>query len=121
MKFDMGPLGPQLMAQVDSKEMTDGPLPESKVATQISVDGAETHKGKSGHKSKQEPQMACASTIMTMDIAKAIKELKAGRIEFRVDRTGNVHAPIGKVSFDLVQLEEVGGSFDIHQSEIQVN
>jgi large subunit ribosomal protein L1 len=46
-----------------------------------------------------------AGTV-TMDIAKAIKELKAGRIEFRVDRTGNVHAPIGKVSFDLEMLEE---------------
>jgi large subunit ribosomal protein L1 len=46
-----------------------------------------------------------AGTV-TMDIAKAIKELKAGRIEFRVDRTGNVHAPIGKASFDLAKLEE---------------
>jgi large subunit ribosomal protein L1 len=46
-----------------------------------------------------------AGTV-TMDIAKAITELKAGRIEFRVDRTGNVHAPIGKVSFDLEMLEE---------------
>lgn len=46
-----------------------------------------------------------AGTV-TMDIAKAIGELKAGRIEFRVDRTGNVHAPIGKVSFDLEKLEE---------------
>ncbi len=46
-----------------------------------------------------------AGTV-TMDIARAVKELKAGRIEFRVDRTGNVHAPIGKVSFDLGALEE---------------
>merc|ERR1712031_133422 len=70
MKFNMGPLGPQIMAQVDAKEMTDGPLPESKVAAQIAEEGAEAHKGKSGHKAKAEPQMACASTIMTMDIAK---------------------------------------------------
>jgi large subunit ribosomal protein L1 len=46
-----------------------------------------------------------AGTVTT-DIAKAVRELKAGRIEFRVDRTGNLHAPIGKVSFDLEQLEE---------------
>ena len=31
--------------------------------------------------------------------AKAVREIKAGKIEFRVDKTGNVHAPIGKVSF----------------------
>ncbi|MGD2218373.1 MAG: 50S ribosomal protein L1 [Gemmatimonadales bacterium] len=46
-----------------------------------------------------------AGTV-TMDIGKAIRELKAGRIEFRVDRTGNVHAPIGKASFALEMLEE---------------
>jgi large subunit ribosomal protein L1 len=46
-----------------------------------------------------------AGTV-TPDIGRAVRELKAGRIEFRVDRTGNVHAPIGKVSFDLDKLEE---------------
>ena len=46
-----------------------------------------------------------AGTV-TMDIGKAVKELKGGRIEFRVDRTGNVHAPIGKASFELQQLIE---------------
>lgn len=46
-----------------------------------------------------------AGTV-TMDIGRAVRELKAGRIEFRVDRTGNVHAPIGKASFDLDRLEE---------------
>jgi large subunit ribosomal protein L1 len=46
-----------------------------------------------------------AGTVTT-DIGKAVRELKAGRIEFRVDRTGNVHAPIGKASFDLDKLEE---------------
>lgn len=69
MKFNMGPLGPQIMAQVETKEMTDGPLPETKAAQALS-EGAAEHKGKSSHKSKQEPQMACASTVMTMDIAK---------------------------------------------------
>jgi len=46
-----------------------------------------------------------AGTV-TFDVAKAVREIKAGKIEFRVDRTGNVHAPIGKVSFEPQQLEE---------------
>jgi large subunit ribosomal protein L1 len=46
-----------------------------------------------------------AGTV-TMDVARAVSEIKAGKIEFRVDRTGNVHAPIGRVSFDLASLEE---------------
>ncbi len=46
-----------------------------------------------------------AGTV-TMDVSRAVSEIKAGKIEFRVDRTGNVHAPIGKVSFERGQLEE---------------
>jgi large subunit ribosomal protein L1 len=46
-----------------------------------------------------------AGTV-TMEIGRAVRELKAGRIEFRVDRTGNVHAPIGKASFEIEKLEE---------------
>jgi len=46
-----------------------------------------------------------AGTV-TMDVARAVREIKAGKIEFRVDKTGNVHAPIGKVSFSEQQLEE---------------
>jgi len=46
-----------------------------------------------------------AGTV-TMEVGRAVREAKAGKIEFRVDRTGNVHAPIGKVSFELVQLTE---------------
>ena len=46
-----------------------------------------------------------AGTV-TLDVAKATREIKAGKIEFRVDKTGNVHAPIGKVSFSAVQLTE---------------
>jgi large subunit ribosomal protein L1 len=46
-----------------------------------------------------------AGTV-TMDIGRAVRELKAGRIEFRVDRTGNVHAPIGKASFEVQSLLE---------------
>jgi large subunit ribosomal protein L1 len=44
-----------------------------------------------------------AGTV-TFDIERTIKELKAGRIEFRVDKTSIVHAPIGRVSFDQSQL-----------------
>ncbi len=45
-----------------------------------------------------------AGTV-TMDVSRAVSEIKAGKIEYRVDRTGNVHAPIGKVSFDRDKLE----------------
>lgn len=43
---------------------------------------------------------------VTDDTAKAVKEFKAGRVEFKVDKTGNLHVPVGKVSFTPVQLEE---------------
>jgi len=46
-----------------------------------------------------------AGTV-TFDIGRAVEEIKAGKIEFRVDKTGNVHAPIGKVSFTEEQLAE---------------
>ena len=46
-----------------------------------------------------------AGTV-TMDVAKAVREIKAGKIEFRVDKTGNVHAPVGKVSFSAAQLAD---------------
>lgn len=36
---------------------------------------------------------------VTFDVEKAVKEIKAGKIEYRVDKAGNIHAPIGKVSF----------------------
>ncbi len=45
-----------------------------------------------------------AGTV-TFDIARAVREVKAGKIEFRVDKGGNVHAAIGKVSFPLEALE----------------
>jgi large subunit ribosomal protein L1 len=45
-----------------------------------------------------------AGTV-TMDVTRAIRETKAGKIEFRVDKAGNVQAPIGKVSFALESLE----------------
>ena len=43
---------------------------------------------------------------VTPDIAKAVKEIKAGKVEFRVDKTGIIHAPIGKVSFPSQNLIE---------------
>jgi large subunit ribosomal protein L1 len=46
-----------------------------------------------------------AGTV-TMDIGRAVRESKAGKIEFRVDKSGNVHAAIGKVSFNLDALEQ---------------
>jgi large subunit ribosomal protein L1 len=46
-----------------------------------------------------------AGTV-TMDVTRAVSDIKAGKIEFRVDKSGNLHAPIGKVSFELEKLEE---------------
>lgn len=46
------------------------------------------------------------SGTVTTDVAKAVKEVKAGKIEFRVDKAGNIHAAIGKCSFDSAKLEE---------------
>jgi large subunit ribosomal protein L1 len=46
-----------------------------------------------------------AGTV-TFDVGKAVEEIKAGKIEYRVDRTGNVHAPIGRVSFEVEKLQE---------------
>ncbi len=46
-----------------------------------------------------------AGTV-TMDVGRAVKELKAGKIEFRVDKSGIVHAPIGKRSFAAEALEQ---------------
>ena len=46
-----------------------------------------------------------AGTV-TMDVTRAVREIKAGKIEFRVDKTGNVHAPVGKVSFTAPHLAD---------------
>lgn len=43
---------------------------------------------------------------VTMDVGKAVKDIQAGKIEYRTDKAGNVHAPIGKVSFSTQQLLE---------------
>jgi large subunit ribosomal protein L1 len=43
---------------------------------------------------------------VTFDVSKAIAEIKAGKIEYRTDKQGNIHAPIGKISFDNEKLLE---------------
>lgn len=43
---------------------------------------------------------------VTMDLTKAVNEIKAGKVEYRTDKAGNVHVPIGKVSFDNAKLVE---------------
>jgi large subunit ribosomal protein L1 len=43
---------------------------------------------------------------VTFDVSKAIAEIKAGKIEYRVDKQGNIHAPIGKISFENDKLIE---------------
>jgi large subunit ribosomal protein L1 len=47
---------------------------------------------------------------VTTDVAKAVLEVKAGKVEFRVDKTGIIHAPIGKTSFTSVKLVENASS-----------
>jgi large subunit ribosomal protein L1 len=51
------------------------------------------------------------SGTVTLDVTKAVRDAKAGKIEFRVDKTGNLHVPIGKVSFSVEQLAENFGAF----------
>lgn len=46
-----------------------------------------------------------AGTV-TFDVAKAVQEIKAGKIEYRLDKAGQIHAPIGKVSFEAEKLAE---------------
>src|SRR5206468_8764389 len=48
------------------------------------------------------------SSVMTDDTAKAVQEVKAGRVEFKLDKNGNVAVPVGKFSFDEKALIENG-------------
>ncbi|MGB7566650.1 MAG: 50S ribosomal protein L1 [Chitinivibrionales bacterium] len=48
---------------------------------------------------------------VTMDIGKAIKELKKGKADFRAEKGGILHAPLGKLSFDAVKLQENARAF----------
>jgi large subunit ribosomal protein L1 len=43
---------------------------------------------------------------VTFDVAKAIQEIKAGKVEFRVDKTAIIHVPVGKLSFSADQLKD---------------
>ena len=43
---------------------------------------------------------------VTMDVVRAVQEVKAGKVEFRVDKTGIIHCPVGKVSFDAQKLTD---------------
>ena len=53
------------------------------------------------------------SGTVTLDIGRAIREIKGGRVEFRVDKTGVIHVPIGKVSFDEDKiLQNLGALVD---------
>ncbi len=47
---------------------------------------------------------------VTFDVAKAIQEIKAGKVEFRVDKTSIIHVPVGKISFSAQQLAENAGA-----------
>jgi large subunit ribosomal protein L1 len=47
---------------------------------------------------------------VTTDVAQAVKEVKMGKVEFRVDKTGVIHVPVGKVSFDTPKLVENASS-----------
>lgn len=51
------------------------------------------------------------SGTVTMDLAEAIDDVKSGKIEFRVDRSGNLHTPIGKASFSAEELYENAKAF----------
>ncbi len=51
------------------------------------------------------------SGTVTFDVGPAVREVKSGRIEYRVDRDGNLHGPVGKVSFSVEQLSENASTF----------
>ena len=55
---------------------------------------------------------------VTMDISKAVSDVKAGKIDFRVDKTGIIHASIGKVSFDVKKIHE--NSLELIQNVIKL-
>jgi large subunit ribosomal protein L1 len=51
---------------------------------------------------------------VTMDVTKAINEIKAGKVEYRVDKVGNIHVTVGKVSFDQSKIvENIKAIFDV--------
>lgn len=52
------------------------------------------------------PNPRAGTVVQAEDLPRVINESKAGRVEFRVDKTANLHVPIGKVSFDVVKLRD---------------
>jgi len=52
------------------------------------------------------PNPKAGTVVKVEDLPQAVKEAKAGRVEFRLDKTSNIHVPIGKVSFDAKKLTE---------------
>jgi large subunit ribosomal protein L1 len=52
------------------------------------------------------PNPKAGTVVQDSDLGRAIDEVKAGRVEFRVDKTANLHVPIGKASFEVNQLVE---------------
>lgn len=52
------------------------------------------------------PNPKTGTVVQPEDLPRAIKEVKAGRVEFRNDKTGNIHLPVGKASFDEIRLIE---------------
>jgi large subunit ribosomal protein L1 len=52
----------------------------------------------------------CSSDLktgtVTDDTGRAVKEVKAGRVEFKIDKAGNVHVPVGKAAFSVAHIEE---------------
>lgn len=60
------------------------------------------------------PTPKAGTVVVGADLARAVDELKAGRIEIRNDRTGNIHFPVGKASFDVEKLiENAQAAFDM--------
>jgi len=52
------------------------------------------------------PSPKAGTVVPDADLGRVVNELKAGRLEFRLDRTANIHLPIGKVSFSNEQLAQ---------------
>ena len=52
---------------------------------------------------------------VTFDVAQAVNEIKAGKVEFRVDKAGIVHSPIGKISFDAAKLADNAHASDFRR------
>ncbi|HEX6030988.1 MAG TPA: 50S ribosomal protein L1 [Tepidiformaceae bacterium] len=57
------------------------------------------------------PNPRSGTVVAAEDIAKSVQDAKQGRVEFRIDRLANIHAPIGKVSFDDEKLRENMATF----------